>query len=403
MNLVLIALLFQSSSLVLPPRSAIENPAVVSPVPENLLKDYGKLWSRFVAGTDDAKLAKDLDKFLRKQKAIVPGWIIEGYLALYKHDNARARAKFTDALMVSPKNRIATYYLAELAFAQGEYARSAALYDELLSMGATLPEIETKRQRAFLLATDSLLNAAARAERENRLPEAESYYRQALSIAPREPALHSRLADVLAKQNKLEEAAAERKAVEDLVPHLAAKPSAADAVRRDDLEDLGRWGGDIDLFHRIRDTEAITREQVALLVLRYFPQVTEFRQVPRIITDLQNAKAPSEVQMVVAVGLMDPFPNHAFEPASPVTRGDLAKTLAGLSRLIGLSGDQTSPVAPQDLGPSNALYPDIQLVLSSGLLTLGDAGSFDVSGSVSGGQAVGAVERLLHTFQQVQR
>src|SRR5512138_373918 len=101
MNLFFVALLFQSS-LVLPPRSAIENPAAVSPVPQNLMKDYGKLWSRFVAGADDGKLAKDLDKFLRKQKAIVPAWIIEGYLALYKNDNARARAKFTDALMVSP-------------------------------------------------------------------------------------------------------------------------------------------------------------------------------------------------------------------------------------------------------------------------------------------------------------
>src|SRR4030095_2173519 len=127
MNLFLVALLFQSS-LVLPSRTSIENPAVVSPIPQKLVKDYDKLWGRFTAGTDDEKLAKDLDKFLKKQKAIVPVWIIEGYLALYKHDGARARAKFTDALMVSPKNRIAMYYLAELAFVQGDYARSASLY-----------------------------------------------------------------------------------------------------------------------------------------------------------------------------------------------------------------------------------------------------------------------------------
>jgi tetratricopeptide (TPR) repeat protein len=277
------------------------------------------------------------------------------------------------------------------------------LYAELLSMNVTVPEIETKRQRAFLLATESLLTAAARAERENRLTEAEAYYRQALSLAPNEPTLHARLADLLVKQNKSEEATAERKAVEDLIPHLAAKVITPEGGAVDDLEDLGRWGSEIDLFHRIRDTEAITREQVALLTVRYFPQVTEFRQIPRIITDLQNANSTSEIQVAVAVGLMDPLPNHAFEPASPITRGDLATTLARLSRLIGLSGDQTSPVSPQDLGPTNALYPDIQLVLSSGLLTLGNAGSFDVSGYVSGEQAVSAVERLLHTFQQAPR
>jgi len=49
------------------------------------------------------------------------------------------------------------------------------------------------------------------------------------------------------------------------------------------------------------------------------------------------------------------------------------------------------------------MYPDVQLVLGSGLLTVGDSGSFDVTGRVSGPQAVGAAERLLRTFQQVQR
>jgi len=402
MNLLLVALLLQSS-LMLPPRAAMENPTVASPIPQKLLKDYDKFWTRFISATNDEKLAKDLDKFLQKQRAIDAAWVLDGYLALYRHDNGTARANFTEALKVNPKNRIATYYLAELAFADGDYARSAALYNELLSMGATIPEIETKRQRAFLLATDSLLSAAARAERENRLPEAEAYYRQALKIAPNEPAFHARLADLLQKQNKTEEAAAERKIFEDLIPRQASKPIVAEGVKLDDLEDLGRWGSDIGLLHQIRDAEAVTREQVALLIVRYFPQVTEFRQVPRIITDLQNSKASSEVQMVVAVGLMDPLPNRAFEPTSPITRGDLAQTLARLSRMIGLSGDQTPPIPAQDLAPTNVLYSDIQLVLSSGLLTLGDAGSFNVSGYVPGAQAVNAVERLLHTFQQVQR
>jgi tetratricopeptide (TPR) repeat protein len=402
MNLILLAVLLQSA-LVLPSRSAIENPTAVSPIPQKLYKDYEKFWNRFITGTNDDKLAKDLDKFLQKRKAIDPVWILEGYLALYKHDNAAARAKFTEALKINPKNRIAKYYLAELAFAAGEYAQSAAMYAELLSMGANVPELETKRQRAFLLATDSLLSAAARAERENRLPEAEDYYRQALKIAPNEPALHARLAGLLLKQNKSEEAAIERKAVDDLVPHRAAKPSVAEGVNVDNLEDLGRWGNDIDLFHGIRDAELVTREQLALLIVRYFPQVTEFRQVPRIITDVQTSRAAPDIQIVVAVGLMDPLPSHAFEPGSPVTRGDLARTLARLSRSIGLSVNPGSATAPPDLAPTNDLYSDVQLVLGSGLLTLGDAGSFNVGGYVSGRQAVSAVERLLNTFQQVQR
>jgi tetratricopeptide (TPR) repeat protein len=402
MNLVLLALVLQSS-LVLPPRTGMENPAAVSLIPRKLQKNYDKLWKRFIGGTDDAKLRKDLDSLLRKEKTFDPAWVIEGYLALYKGDNTAARARFSDALNVNPTNRIAVYYLAELAFSRAEYTQAATLYGQLLSMPVSLPDIDTKRQKATLLAMDTLLNGAVTAERENRFSEAEDRYRQALKIVPNEPALHTRLADVLLKQNKTEEAEAERKAAESLVPALAAKPTEAENAKVDDLEDLGRWGSDIDVFHRIRDAEAATREQVALLIVRYFPQVTEFRQTPRIVTDIENSLAKSEIQMVVAVGLMDPLPNHAFEPAAPVTRGDLASTLARLSRMIGISDSPSSPIAPSDLAPTNAMYPDIQLVLASGLLTVGDSGSFDVSGRVSGPQAVHAAERLLHTFQQVQR
>src|SRR5262245_42631716 len=219
MNLLLLAFVLQSS-LVLPPRTDMENPAAGSPIPRQLQKNYDKLWNRFIAGSDDTKLCKDLDSILKKEKTFDPAWVIEGYLALYKGDNTAARARFSDALKVNPTNRIAIYYLAELSFARGEYTQAATQYGQLLSMAVSLPEIDTKRQRASLLAMDSLLNAAASAESENRFREAEDLYRQALLIVPNEPGLRIRLADLLMKQNRTEEAEAERKAAEALVPHL---------------------------------------------------------------------------------------------------------------------------------------------------------------------------------------
>src|SRR5262245_58432408 len=246
MNLVLLALVLQAS-LALPPRTGMENPAAVSPIPRKLQKNYDKLWKRFTGGTDDAKLRKDLDNLLQKEKTFDPAWVIGGYLALYKGDNTAARARFSDALKVNPNNRIAVYYLAELAFSRGEYTQAATLYGQLLSMPASLPDIDTKRQRATLLAMDSLLNGAVTAERENRFSEAEDRYRQALRIAPNEPALHSRLADILLKQNKTEQAEAEKKASEALFPAVAAKPTDTESTKADDLEDLGRWGSDIDV------------------------------------------------------------------------------------------------------------------------------------------------------------
>src|SRR5262249_47455589 len=158
---------FLNFSLLLPPRTAMENPAVVSPVPQKLQREYEGLWLRFTSARDDVKLAVDLDKLLLRQKTVEPLWVIEAYLALYRGDDATAREKFMRVLAINANNRIAIYYLAELAYAHQEYARAATLYAQLIAIGASPPELETKRQRAFLLATDELLRAAARAESDN--------------------------------------------------------------------------------------------------------------------------------------------------------------------------------------------------------------------------------------------
>src|SRR5262245_23808799 len=118
-----LVLLFQSS-LLLPPRTAMENPAVVSPVSEKLRKDYAKIWSRFIAGNEDGKLVKDVDKLLQKQKGSEAVWIVAGYLSLYRGDDNGAREKFTQALNLNPNNPIALYQLAEMAYAHGDYVRA---------------------------------------------------------------------------------------------------------------------------------------------------------------------------------------------------------------------------------------------------------------------------------------
>jgi tetratricopeptide (TPR) repeat protein len=402
MNALMLVLILQSS-LLLPPRTAVENPATVSPIPQKLRKDYDKLWTRFLSGKEDQKLVKDLDKLHQKQKTFEPAWIMDAYIALYQGNDTAAREKFMQALAVNASNRIALYYLAELADAHGEYARAATLYAQLQTVDSSHPEVETKRQKAFLLATDSLLRVAARAETENRLAEAERAYRQATALAPNEPAFHARLADILTKQNRKDEADAERKLMDSLMPRVAAKPRADDGVRVDDLEDLGRWGSDIELFHKIRDTDVISREQFATLLVRYFPQLTELRQTPQIITDIQNSPARAEIQTVVGIRLMEPMPNHDFYPAVPISRGELATALGRLSRLLDVKLGSASPVSASDVVASNSMYSEIQLVLDNSIMGLENSGSFNVNGQVSGSQAVLSVERVLRIFQQTQR
>jgi tetratricopeptide (TPR) repeat protein len=402
MNTLLIAILLMQSTLLLPPRTAIENPAAVSQVPPTVKKDYEKLWVRFVTATGDDLLTKDLDKLIKKQKNFDPALTLEGYINLYKGDDDAAGQKFQEALALNANNRIALYYLAELAYTHRDYVRANTFYSMLLSIDKNRTDVEPKRLKARLLATDDLLRSAARADGENRLSDAEEFYKQALAMAPKEPVVHMRLADLLARENKPEEAASERKTAEELVPHLVAATRNNAEPKADDLEDLGRWGNDIGIFHEIRNAEPLTREQVAAILLKYFPQVTERQQTPQIVTDIDTSWARTEIQNAVDVGLLDLFPNHTFEPAASMTRGDFATALARLSRLLGLPPSSSPPISTPDVASTNPLYGEIQLVLGYGLMSLQDSGEFGVSDNLSGKEAVGAAERLLRIFQQAQ-
>jgi tetratricopeptide (TPR) repeat protein len=403
MNTVFITLLLLQSSLLLPARSALENPSAVSKIPPKIQKDYDKLWSRFVAGKSDSQVIKDLDSLLKKQKSFDPAVTIQGYIDLYKGNDPGAAQKFQQAYSWNTANRIAVYYLAELAYAHREYAQANRFYSLLLSIDHNQTDVEPKRQKALLLATDELLRSALLAETDNRLNDAEQLYRQALIIVPNDPTLHLRLADLYTKQNKLDLASEQRKTAEELSPRRREVARNNAEPKADDLDDLGRWGQDIGLFREIQTSPVLTRERLSVILVRYFPQVTERPQIRQIVTDIESSPARSEIQTVIDLGLMDTFPNHTFDPLASVTRGDFATALTRLSQVLGVSPVTTPPIPTPDVAPTNPQYPQVQLVLGRGLMTLQDSGAFGISDGISGQDAVHAAELLLRSFQQAQR
>ncbi len=392
MNLVLIVILLQS--LLLPARNAIENPAAVSEVPAKLKKDYDKLWVRFTEGKDDAKLVKDLDNLLKKQKDLAAALIIEAYIDLYQNNETSAGQKFEQVLAGNPGNRIALYYLAEFAFARNDYARASDLYSRLLAVDKTHPEVEAKRQKALLLAVESELRAEARlaeaAAKEKKWDEALKHYRRELELVGRNSEIEKNEAEALMNLGRTDEG---REVLDRLRKSGRVDENLEAQVK--ELEDLGRWGNDIESFHTIKSAESVKREQLAAILVRYFPQITELRQSPQILTDIQDSPASAEIQTIVGLGLMDTLPNHTFQPSSEITRAEFARTLARLVRLLRVAPSEAPPVPVSDVAPSNALHEEIQLVLGHGLMTLDDAGNFRLDGNVSGEETVRAVERLL--------
>jgi hypothetical protein len=95
------------------------------------------------------------------------------------------------------------------------------------------------------------------------------------------------------------------------------------------------------------------------------------------------------------LGILDPMPNHTFQPSRTLTVGDLATAMARLTRLLGVTpSDAPRNLAP-GAAPENDPYQDLRKMGGLGLLPSGDAGNRDIAAVVSGGEAVNIAEKLL--------
>ena len=416
MNGLIIAILLQIFPA-MPARATLENPSVANPAPKNVQKDYDKLWKRFLAAPtakdaakEDAKIFAELDKVLKKNPDLTPALWVQTYIDLYAGRQVKAEQRMDAILARRPSDRVALYYLAEFAYTRNDYVHASGLYRRLKAIDNSHPDVDMKSQRAFLLAMQNLVQAAASAAQENRLGDSERLYRQALDLAPEEASLHGQLAAVLVRAGKLDDANAElRRQIElggsgeEARRALAASDQVRDA-RRDqataELQDLGRWGNQIERLQEIRTSPAITREQLAGLLARYFPQLLEFQKNPQIMTDIPDSWAGPAIEAVVGVGLLDPTANHTFQPTRAVTRGEFAQVMGRLIRMLGVSQREQPPITAPDLVPGSALYRELQLVLGYGLLSLDNSGSFNVSAPVGGEEAVNTAEKLVRLIQQ---
>lgn len=399
MMFFLIAFLFQLQ-VALPGRAALENPAVANPVPKQLQKDYDKLWKRFLTGKEDAKVFAELEKLLKKNPDALSVVEVQAYVVLYAGRFDDAERRLQAVLVKRPDDPMAAYYLGEFAYSRGDYLTAYDLFRRLRTPGPPVPGLDMKRQRSLLLAMETLLQGARRAVNDNRLPDAERAYRQALRLAPQEPALHGQFAEVLRQSGKIEEAEAELRLQRQFSGPVLALVASDNELAVAGLDDLGRWGNQIDHFRAIRASGVITREQLAVLLTRYFPQLTEFRQSTEVMTDVGDSWAESAIQAVVRAGLLEATANHTFQPSRTVSRGEFGVAVGRLARLLGVSGTNGAPITALDVVPDSTLYRELQPALSYEVLLLDNAGNFNIGATVSGEEAVNTAEKLLRLIHK---
>lgn len=105
------------------------------------------------------------------------------------------------------------------------------------------------------------------------------------------------------------------------------------------LEYFGRWGTNIDRFRAIPHGAVIVTERLAAVLVLYFPQFSDLRQRPCVLTETRNSRPSSEIQFVACPGIPGPTANYIFQPSRIATRGEFAAALSCLTHIVGATAN----------------------------------------------------------------
>ena len=119
------------------------------------------------------------------------------------------------------------------------------------------------------------------------------------------------------------------------------------------------------------------------------------------MTDVRNNWAAPWIMAVARAGIMEPFPNHAFQPRDGRAPGrSRASGGAGCSRArrspipAAAKAWESARLTFSDLSPGHLAYPAASAAVAAGVLTAGPGNSFQPSRPVTGAEAIEAVTRI---------
>ena len=107
----------------------------------------------------------------------------------------------------------------------------------------------------------------------------------------------------------------------------------------------------------------------------------------KVAIDISGSWARDHIIRALALDLLDVYPNHTFQPAAMVRRGDLARGGGARARPAQVPGRAPRPRLT-DMTASNLFYYPAARVVAAGLMDLTEAGAFEAWRPVSGQEAV---------------
>jgi Flp pilus assembly protein TadD len=375
-------------------------------------------WREVTSG-DTLAAAKRYDKLLRRHPQSSAARTGLGYARLRAGQLDAASQSFATTLERLPEDVPALAGAASVAARRGDLEGAMALMRRASLAAPDDVQVRKRLGSLKLQVTDRRMAEAEAALERGDTETAAVAYAAALGAAPEVTGVRLALARVLSGRGERDAAiavleadpAGERqillelgrilndgaeyaRALEVYTRLLAHGPGDAEARAGQRRAEEGLEGQAMpEEYRAIPDAARVTRADLAALVA---VRVQRLRRAgpgePRVAVDISGSWARDQVARILALGIMDVYPNHTFQPNAIVRRVDLARAAA--RSLDILRWPAGTSAAPADMSRSHLDFVVVERVLAAGLMGLTPAGAFEPWRPVTGREAIEVVDAL---------
>jgi tetratricopeptide (TPR) repeat protein len=393
-----------------------------------LTADHQRAWSLLQTGRAD-EAARDFERVLSRESTFYPAEAGLGFSALAQQQADEALEHFDRALAHAPAYAPALLGRAETLLMLKRDGDALAAYEKALAADPGLTDVRQRIEVIRFRAVQADVAAAEQARQRGELPRARAYYQRAITASPESGFLYRDLAQVEQEVGEVDQALAHIERAIALDPNDAASHQVLGELREQSGEadaalaayrQAASLDPTLDLSSRIEGLEeraelerlppayrsipgasAIGRGDLAAMFgIRLAPLIETASKSSVLLTDTRRHWAESWILGVAQSGIMDVYANHTFQPEARLTRGELA---TAASRVLSLVGARAPGLANSwsrarqsftDMGSGHLLYAEASRAVAAGVMRVREDGAFAPAETVSGSEAVSAVDRL---------
>jgi tetratricopeptide (TPR) repeat protein len=390
--------------------------------------NHDRAWAFFQSG-DFRNAEREVAVAVTSSPEFFPSHVIAGYIELARKDANAALPHFDRALAGDRGYLPALVGKGQAFLALSRDAEALEAFEAALAVDPSLTDLQRRVEVLKFRGLERNLAAAREAAASGRTDEALAAYRAAIESSPESAFLYRELGAIERRRGENDPALEHfRKALAldrddadtfmqvgqlleirgDLAGAMAAyeeslaiEPNAAVEARLDVLRARAAFERMPEEYRAIGASPRLTRGDFAALIgVRLGPLLETRATDGGVITDLRGHWAEPWILAVARAGVIEAFANHTFQPRAAVRRVDFAQAMSRLIARAAILAPgraqewQAARVRFPDMSTGHIAYPAASLAVAAGVIRTGADGTFQPSRSVTGEEAIAAIERL---------